>query len=364
SIIDLSNLAPSSFITMAEYHITIHALTWCFLVGIIFSVLTRFVTRSRWSTIRHSKLEDILIVLATLLAIAQAITMTLQMRYWDRYKYIDDRYALYDSDVWGSDDWKQARVSSKKYMQAKYVETLVYIPCIFLSQAAMMLLLRSLAPVVRQRSFLGGVAGVLLIGGCVHELLMAFRCIEDDVQDFSIYSCYSDKSSSYWLSFWLWQLAFELLLVVLPWILIRRSQVNKYRKHAVCFCFATRLLVMIAIVVQMVIFYKEGGYDGDDVGFETWHKHICTPIVQGLGIITACLPYFRPFFDSVESAMIRSQEMRHGGAGNNEHSSAAPLPPAPSPAYGTWPAPKANREDIEMINRPAKSHGLGRTHYS
>ncbi|KAL8955491.1 MAG: hypothetical protein Q9183_006622, partial [Haloplaca sp. 2 TL-2023] len=151
-------------------------------------------------------------------------------------------------------------------------------------------------------------------------------------------------------------LVFELLLVILPWIVIRHSQISKHRKHVVCLCFTTRILVMIAIVVQMVIYNR--GVEEFDIGFENWPNYICTPTVQGLGIITGCVPYFRPFFDSVEAALIRSREMRRGGSGGNGFESAAPLPPTPSPAFGNWPAPKTHREDIEMIDRPAKSNGL------
>ena len=304
--------------------------------------------------------------------------MTFQLRYWD----------LYTDEYWTTDG-----ASMSKFLEAKYAETLVYIPGICFSQAAMVLLLRDLTPVVRQRGFVSGVFGVVLAGGVVSEVVMALRCAVESVWDFASESCYSTVSMSlfasspipisclcpcnywvanhlpffpraetdgmctqsrYWLTFWAWQLIFELVLVILPWIVIRRFQISKHCKHVICLCFGTRLLVMIAVIVQMVIYNQGIGYD---LGFENWPNYICTPIVQGLGIITACVPYFRPFFDSVESAMTRSQEMRGGRAGENEFSS-APLPPTPSPAFGNWPVPKAHREDIEMINRPAKSHGL------
>ncbi|KAL8959185.1 MAG: hypothetical protein Q9183_005684, partial [Haloplaca sp. 2 TL-2023] len=153
---------------MADYHIIIPILTWTLLVATIFSLLTRFITKRRYSTTNSPTLNisDILIALATLLAIGQAIAMTLQLRYWDRHT---DEYWITDG------------TPMSKFLKAKYAETLVYIPGICFSQAAMLLLLRELAPAKWQRGFLSGVIGIVLVVGVVSEGVMALWCAVESV---------------------------------------------------------------------------------------------------------------------------------------------------------------------------------------
>ena len=40
---------------------------------------------------------------------------------------------------------------------------------------------------------------------------------------------------------------------------------------------------------------------------------MCNQLVQNLGIITACVPYIKPFLESLESGMIRTDDLRRRG---------------------------------------------------
>ena len=46
---------------------------------------------------------------------------------------------------------------------------------------------------------------------------------------------------------------------------------------------------------------------------DPWTVTICTQIIQGLSIITACFLYLKPFLDSVESGFIRNDDIRRRG---------------------------------------------------
>ena len=48
-------------------------------------------------------------------------------------------------------------------------------------------------------------------------------------------------------------------------------------------------------------------------GLEPWTVTICTQIIQGLSIITACSLYLKPFLDSIESGFLRSDDIRRRG---------------------------------------------------
>ena len=75
---------------------------------------------------------------------------------------------------------------------------------------------------------------------------------------------------------------------------------------------------------------------------------MCNQLVQNLGIITACVPYIKPFLESLESGMIRTDDLRrrgvtaaygynasnsensrpHGSASPSSYSSHKPTPPS------------------------------------
>lgn len=47
-----------------------------------------------------------------------------------------------------------------------------------------------------------------------------------------------------------------------------------------------------------------------DRTFTTWTVVICSQFIQALSIITACVPYLKPFFSSLETGMIRIDDSR------------------------------------------------------
>lgn len=52
-----------------------------------------------------------------------------------------------------------------------------------------------------------------------------------------------------------------------------------------------------------------------DPTFDLWPVWICTQFVQALAIITTCIPYLKPFMDSLESGGYRADDQRRRGTG-------------------------------------------------
>lgn len=71
---------------------------------------------------------------------------------------------------------------------------------------------------------------------------------------------------------------------------------------------------MAAIILQMVLINRSK--DTTDFSFDYWPTTLTTTVVQSFGIITACVPYLKPFLESLDSGMIRTDDMRrrHGTA--------------------------------------------------
>lgn len=70
----------------------------------------------------------------------------------------------------------------------------------------------------------------------------------------------------------------------------------------------------MASVVRIV--YLQRQYSTDNQILTDWTIVLCAQVVQDLGIITACIPYLKPFWESIQSGMIRSDDVRRrGGTG-------------------------------------------------
>ncbi|KAL8832484.1 MAG: hypothetical protein Q9170_004855 [Blastenia crenularia] len=71
--------------------------------------------------------------------------------------------------------------------------------------------------------------------------------------------------------------------------------------------------VFIAVIVKLV--YLNRARHSLDTTFDTWPVVLNMEIVQNLSIITACVPCLKPFMESLESGMLRNDDLRRRGTG-------------------------------------------------
>ena len=69
--------------------------------------------------------------------------------------------------------------------------------------------------------------------------------------------------------------------------------------------------VIASAVAQLVYLNRASGMA--DFTFKLWPAVLCNQLVQNIGIVIACVPYIKPFFASLESGMIRTDDLRRRG---------------------------------------------------
>jgi hypothetical protein len=76
---------------------------------------------------------------------------------------------------------------------------------------------------------------------------------------------------------------------------------------------------LIAAAIQLAYFHQESNDPStkEDLTLGFWRSAICNQIVQGLAIVTTCLPYTKIFMEGFESGLIRVDDGRRRG----EHTS-------------------------------------------
>lgn len=93
---------------------------------------------------------------------------------------------------------------------------------------------------------------------------------------------------------------------------------------AICCATADKFSVVPAIACQ--IYYSNMSLNSTDPTFVMWQAVVAMQIVQCLSIVTACVPYLKPFMVSLESGQMRADDLRrrgktgvsgYGGSGSN-----------------------------------------------
>ena len=73
--------------------------------------------------------------------------------------------------------------------------------------------------------------------------------------------------------------------------------------------------VVPAIVCQ--IYYSDKAMKSTDPTFDMWQPAVAILVVQALSILTLCIPFIRPFLESLESGLLRAdgvmETMKGGG---------------------------------------------------
>ncbi|KAL8826830.1 MAG: hypothetical protein Q9170_007254 [Blastenia crenularia] len=296
-------------VTADDYGPLVKVVTWFLLVATIITVTTR--TAMKWALSRKTTFDDVVILAAAALGIGQSIAVT----------------AGSVPNGLGQRFRKVPASQTTAFQKSYYTAVLLYIPCICLSKLAVLFLLRTITPIRTHRRMVVA-AGIVTVGwATAAELIIAFQCKLPtpwaifDGHCIDIVSlgkkpnerteAHCISQTTFWYSFTLLQLLLDIVLVILPWVVVRRVQMSKHRKVVIIGCFATRLTVVVGVVAQWVCF--NSATKSDNIPFHLWPEVVCAQIVQSLSIITACVPYLKPFFDSLESGMIRNDDLRRRG---------------------------------------------------
>jgi hypothetical protein len=124
---------------------------------------------------------------------------------------------------------------------------------------------------------------------------------------------------------------------------------------AVCCATADKLSVVPAVACQ--IYYSNKSLNSTDPTFAMWQAVVAMQIVQCLSIVTACVPYLKPFLDSLESGQMRADDLRrrgktgvsgYGGSGSNRSGGT----PKQNPADATPSAGSQQSKLHELVELP------------
>ncbi|KAL8633775.1 hypothetical protein Q9189_000511 [Teloschistes chrysophthalmus] len=271
----------------------VSVLAWFLIVTSFLSILARVATR--YAVVRQLRWDDAIITAALFLSIAHTVTTSIQA-----------------ANGLGKHSGAVPERNLRPFQKSIYAGGFLYISVISLVKVSICLHLDSLTPVALQKSLIRGLGAFVCLWTIASIFAVAFQCRPPTPWQFMRGKCID--ITGFWAAYDVVNVVTDVALVLMPWKILSKLQVEAKRKAIIIGCFAARIFVVAATIVQIYFLLNRttGAYD---LTYDPWIVVLLAEIVLTLSIITACIPYLKPFMEALETGMIRAS----GGATSHGH---------------------------------------------
>ncbi|KAI1413003.1 hypothetical protein F5Y13DRAFT_199481 [Hypoxylon sp. FL1857] len=263
----------------------IQIITWFLFVVAIFGVCARLGTK--YVTTRTLGRDDLFITLAQVSLLAQCIAVSTATsqglgKAWD---------TLPDSSING-------------ILKAEYASTPLFILTLALIKWSLSVFIRALTPDDLHNRIDLGLRLTVAVWASTSIIISLFQCqLPTPWRYVDSERCINRRA--WWTYVATLNAATECFTVVLYIMIFYTIRVAWTRKALVLSVFSTRLLVAAVIVVQLIFFRRK-----DQASDNTPIPTILNQAVLALSVVTACIPYLRPFMESLEADVVHVADSR------------------------------------------------------
>jgi len=151
------------------------------------------------------------------------------------------------------------------------------------------------------------IAGIAIsLWGITAIFAAAFQCSTPNVWDYVHERCFDRLVFERYLA--VSNIITDAIVIGLPLTIIIPLKTSWSRRLLVASCFLARIMVIFAIIAQLV--FLDRAYSSQDFTLQIWPYVLCTESVQTLSLITACIPYLKPFLDSLQAGALRTDSAK------------------------------------------------------
>ncbi|KAI1137560.1 hypothetical protein F5Y05DRAFT_419501 [Hypoxylon sp. FL0543] len=192
------------------------------------------------------------------------------------------------------------------FLKAEYASVPLQILTFALVKWSIAIFIEHLSPnQIHQRIDLGlrVVVGLWLVSGVLTSL---FQCAVPTTWDYLDGARCIDRRA-WWTYIVVLNIITEVGIIVLYLLIMWKLQISRSKKAIVLSIFLTRIFVIGTAAAQLAVFYN--AYPDSDVTQEMWLSVILNQVVICVSIVTACLPYLKPFMESLQSGIVRVENI-------------------------------------------------------
>ncbi|KAI0179385.1 hypothetical protein GGR52DRAFT_303988 [Hypoxylon sp. FL1284] len=192
------------------------------------------------------------------------------------------------------------------FQKSYYAANVLFVASLAFSKLAVIFFIRVISPIDLHRTLTWILTAATLAWSFSSIPMLLFQCDTPRVWDAFTNKCIDQQAI--WNYVNAVSIIIDICLIWLPFVVVWNLQTQLQRKLVVTSCFATRLLTIAATGWQVK--EAQGITNHQDATFTYWQLAVAVSLVQSLGIMTACTPYLKPFLDSLESGLMRSDDIR------------------------------------------------------
>ncbi|KAL6722353.1 hypothetical protein ACLMJK_001460 [Lecanora helva] len=266
----------------------VSVVTWLLIIGVVLAVAARLMTR--YAIIKTLRWDDITALLSTIAAIGQSIAVSYEA-----------------ANGLGSQGNSLSATQRDIFQKSDYASGLLYIATLGLIKVSICIHIHGLTPIRSQRLASIGVGCFTALWAVSSFFVIAFRCTPP--RPWAITESKCIDFLAFWTYFDILNILTDIALIALPIPIITKLQVSSGKKAVVLGCYATRIFVVAAVVVQIYYLQTKTG-KSNDLTYDLWIPVLCAQVVAAFSIITACFPFLKFLVDALETGLVRAADGR------------------------------------------------------
>ncbi|KAH6886872.1 hypothetical protein B0T10DRAFT_607723 [Thelonectria olida] len=268
----------------------VQVLTLMFLVVAILACLVR--TGTKIYMIKALRVDDLLVIAATVLAIGQSIAV---------FVGCDNGLGKHSNTLSSS--------TTDAFFKSQYSANALFIASLFCSKLSGTMTLRIMSQ-KNQKWIILCCEVVVGLWGLTGLIVNLFQCRLPSPWSYAA-TDQCINQTIFWTYYSIANIVTDIAIVIIMGENVLKIQTSLSKKILVMSVFGSRILVTPAIAVQ--IYYSNMAFASTDFSFSIWQAAIAIQLVQCLAIVTVCVPNLKPFLDSLESGQIRVDDLRRQG---------------------------------------------------
>ncbi|KAF5139349.1 hypothetical protein E5D57_003144 [Metarhizium anisopliae] len=318
-------------LSMHNRSLVVRAATLFLMVVGLLACLTRI--SMKWFTVRRLGLDDQLAMAATALAVAQSVVVVAEA---------DRGLGQHMDDLRGD--------QVTYVLKAEYAANALFLASMTLAKLSAITTLWVLAPLYHRRTVLITCSFIILwsFTSIIPALL---QCDLPIPWDYIAGQCF--QRTAFWIYVAIGDILTDVAIVAIMFTISFQLQLPLRKKMLVGGVFGSRILVTPAIIAHMVVFH--GLYDESDATFNMFLPTILTQVVQCLSIVTACVPYLKPFLDSFQSGAMLAVDASSQNTGAKSRSGSGKFAAAASAQNSSKHGGRGGDIELTSIPRAAQA---------
>ncbi|KAK5998948.1 hypothetical protein PT974_01332 [Cladobotryum mycophilum] len=310
---------PAHFVTSSDKSPLVELLTWTFLSIAGLAALARLLTKILM--VGRLAWDDYLAILATLATVGQSVAVIVQCANG------------LGRPIEGLDAGHVSAV-----LKSEYAGNILLIMGFLFAKLSILRTMAGLTQHDRKR-LLFSIEICTILWAFSAVVTALFQCQLPMPWDHIGHSCID--RTAFWTYFSVTNVILDLAIVATTIETVRRVRMPWSKKAVVISVFGSRILLVPAIALQ--ICYSNKAIKSQDPTFDMWRSTVAIQLAQCLSITTLCIPFLKPFFDSLELDLFRIDDSA-GQMKMDVRSSSSRLPAGTRSGGqgGTLEAPKAS----------------------